>query len=84
MACKNHTRRFHKQFLYGINNRLKVSTVFNMLIYISRYQVYDDSMFIRDMINTTFDDEVCKCPSPMSPFFCRIRSTGIRVESFRL
>ena len=43
-----------------------------------------DSMFIRDMINITFDNEVIKCPSPMSPFFRSIRSGGIQVESFGL
>ena len=55
-----------------------------MFIDISRYQVCNDLMFIRDRINTTFDDEVIKCSSPMSPFFRRIRSAGIQVESFRL
>ena len=84
MAGKNHIRRFYKQFLYGINNRLKVRTVFNMFIEISRYQFCDDSLFIRDMINTTCDDEVIKRPSPMSPVVCIIMSTGIQVESFRL
>ena len=49
-----------------------------------RYQVCDDSMFIRDRINTTFDDEVIKCLSPMSLFFRSIRSDGIQVESFGL
>ena len=75
MAGKN-----HKQFLYGINTRLKVSTVFN----ISRYQVCDDSMFIRDMINTTFEYEVIKCPATMFTLFRSIMSAGIQVESFRL
>ena len=51
MAGKIHIRRFHKQI---INNRMKVRTVFNMFIDISRYQVCNDSMFIRDRINTTF------------------------------
>ena len=84
MARKNHIRRFHKQMLQGINNRLKVSTVFNMFIDISRYQICDDSMFIMDTINSTFDDEVIKCPLSMSPFFLSIRSAGIQVESFGL
>ena len=52
-----------------------------MFIDISRYQVCNDSMFIRDRINTTFDDEVIKYPSPMCPFFLSIRSAGIQVES---
>ena len=55
-----------------------------MFIDISRYQVCDDSMFIRDRINTTFDDEVIKCPPSMSPFFRSIRSAGIQVESLGL
>ena len=65
-------------------NRLKVSIVFNMFITISIYQVNNNSMFIRDMINTTLDDEVIKCSSPMSPCFRSIRSAGIQVESFGL
>ena len=55
-----------------------------MFIHISRYQVCDDSMFIRDRINTTFDDEVIKCPSSISAFFHSICNAGIQVESFRL
>ena len=55
-----------------------------MFIGISRNQVCNDSMFIRDRINTTFDDEVIKCSSLMSPFFRSIGSAGIQVESFRL
>ena len=53
-----------------------------MFIDISRYQVCNDSMFIRDRINTTFDDEVIKCSSPMSPFFAALGALGS--ESFGL
>ena len=55
-----------------------------MFIDISTYQVCNDLMFIRDRINTSFDDEVIICSSPMSPFFRSIRSAGIQVESFGL
>ena len=55
-----------------------------MFIDINRYRVCNDSMFIRDRINTTFDDEVFKWLSLMSPFFCSIRRAGLQVESFGL